>query len=383
MQEGFSPHTCEAGCGAFLHPKFGPADHICVPASKVWCPSDKNFCSRACIVHYNSTVVAEAQERHDARMAALPDSDSDICRLLQAEQRPQPEKLLRRSTQAEHDALERAIVMADVGDGAGGTDALDDVDVCALDIDSLVAEQNAPPAPQCSIAGEAAAAADGCVQVAPREEVLPHDNVPAAGAAEESPKAFEPDAAGTPETMSGASAAVQGEPPHEGGQDGAAAVNSEKVAIGEEQQEATAGMAATGANAGDCEGMLLLQDQFGIAETGTEDMDSFNGIRVSGIKIDVLDPVRKSIKTKTSKGTILTGVADALIKPGLAYVVADCGRAKGSTVYQQYSELLLYCYSRLKCSVRSTSTVRYRVHPQYVNSTAQYNDSEGYPPLWS
>eukprot|EP00962_Isochrysis_galbana_P009898 scaffold2741_cov134-Isochrysis_galbana.AAC.14 len=66
----------------------------------------------------------------------------------------------------------------------------------------LVAEQNAPPPPQCSIAGEAAAAADGCVQVAPREEVLPHDNVPAAGAAEESPKAFEPDAgAGTPETM--------------------------------------------------------------------------------------------------------------------------------------------------------------------------------------
>jgi len=94
MQEGFSPHTCEAGCGAFLHPKFGPADHICVPASKVWCPSDKNFCSRACIVHYNSTVVAEAQERHDARMAALPDSDGDTCRLLQAE-RPQPEKLLR------------------------------------------------------------------------------------------------------------------------------------------------------------------------------------------------------------------------------------------------------------------------------------------------
>jgi len=51
--------------------------------------------------------------------------------------------ILCRSTQAEHDALERAIVMADVGDGAGATgeehNALDDVDVSALDIDSLVA----------------------------------------------------------------------------------------------------------------------------------------------------------------------------------------------------------------------------------------------------
>eukprot|EP00962_Isochrysis_galbana_P051793 scaffold23219_cov131-Isochrysis_galbana.AAC.2 len=49
---------------------------------------------------------------------------------------------------------------------------------------------------------------------------------------------------------------------------------------------------------------------------------------------------RASIKTKTSKGTILTGVADALIKPGLAYMVADCGRAKGSADALSREELV-------------------------------------------
>jgi hypothetical protein len=270
--------------------------------------------------------------------------------------RPQPEKLLRRSTQAKHDALERALSMAAVADGAGAIaielSGLDDVDMSDVDVDSLVAGQSAPQLQQQpSLAGETESVAAGRVEVedTPPVGVAAHNNSPAAVAAEDHPSqegiaaeagtaACECVAGGREpkETVTGAASAVV--LPQEGAHNIHAAADSDTASTGQKPQEATAGVVAAAAD----KGKGLLQQQLCLLRAETEHVDSIDRFRVSGIKIEVLDPARKNIKTKTSKGTILTRVSDDCIKPGVAYVVADFGRAKGSADAYSREELIAW-----------------------------------------